>query len=322
LDFEKITPLDDNQIQNFKNALENSDLNRFYSDLHAWWPSPGLITFRRDQLNLRKAWREPRLSFVQIQEIFAEITYRQINHWERCHLIEPSRETDKTGWRRFSYIDVAHLAVIIELRSYGVGIQSIKRDLDSLNGLVSQFLAYVDHAIMTRLLGGREEPFEDHLTDLELNLALCPSFEVGIVKFSGNHPPLIGPADVLIVHLSRLMTQAGAFLYIPISSYVRTAIKLTGAKLPPVEVGLPGMLAKGLAEVLWMIEYCGAERVTITSAKDGKLDVKCLRRKSGHFDPEELRAAVESGENLKFELFSNRGKITMMTVEEKSRIGL
>ncbi len=51
-------------------------------------------------------------------------TYRTINHWEKVGLIDSVR-TEQKGWRKYSYIELLWLFIILELRNFGISIENI-----------------------------------------------------------------------------------------------------------------------------------------------------------------------------------------------------
>jgi DNA-binding transcriptional MerR regulator len=53
-----------------------------------------------------------------------EFSYRIINHWEENKLINSERKSEK-GWRRYSFMDVAWIKIMKELRSFGYSLEQI-----------------------------------------------------------------------------------------------------------------------------------------------------------------------------------------------------
>lgn len=54
-----------------------------------------------------------------------EATYRLINSWEEQGLIDSGRSKD-TKWRKFSITDLVWIAVLVELRKYGLSVNKLK----------------------------------------------------------------------------------------------------------------------------------------------------------------------------------------------------
>src|SRR5438105_2733144 len=52
-------------------------------------------------------------------------SYRSINHWSEMGLVGGMRFKD-SGWRKFSFVELAWIEIISELRSFGLPIQSIQ----------------------------------------------------------------------------------------------------------------------------------------------------------------------------------------------------
>ena len=60
--------------------------------------------------------RKPIFRLQHLFELDKNITYRQINHWERTGLINPKRINNKRGWRRFSITDAVILLIIKDMK--------------------------------------------------------------------------------------------------------------------------------------------------------------------------------------------------------------
>jgi DNA-binding transcriptional MerR regulator len=75
---------------------------------------------------------KPRFNARHLRQVFPGVTYRQINHWESKGLLTAARDTDSSGWRKFSLVDVVCLAIITELRSFGRDLPSIAASLRQL----------------------------------------------------------------------------------------------------------------------------------------------------------------------------------------------
>lgn len=55
------------------------------------------------------------------------LTYRIINSWESVGLIDDERDNEGVGWRKFSQIDMALIAIINRLRNFGMSTDKIKK---------------------------------------------------------------------------------------------------------------------------------------------------------------------------------------------------
>jgi DNA-binding transcriptional MerR regulator len=58
-----------------------------------------------------------------------ESTYRMVNHWAKLGIIE-SAQTEPSGWRKFSIVDMVWLDTIGELRKYGMSLEKLKKFYD------------------------------------------------------------------------------------------------------------------------------------------------------------------------------------------------
>ncbi|MDR0803877.1 MAG: helix-turn-helix domain-containing protein [Rickettsiales bacterium] len=59
-------------------------------------------------------------------------TYRSINYWESVGVLDDPRNVSGHGWRKFSSIDTAFIAIITQLRAAGFSIEKIKQTKESL----------------------------------------------------------------------------------------------------------------------------------------------------------------------------------------------
>lgn len=55
----------------------------------------------------------------------SDISYRAINHWSEKGIIQEDRK--KTGWRKFSVLDLIWLKTLQKLRDFGFSIEQLKR---------------------------------------------------------------------------------------------------------------------------------------------------------------------------------------------------
>jgi len=55
-----------------------------------------------------------------------ELTYRVINHWSEAGLIPDNREVGGKGWRKLSRLDVIWTHCLLEMRTFGLPLSSLK----------------------------------------------------------------------------------------------------------------------------------------------------------------------------------------------------
>ena len=295
---------------------------QLWREIRTWW---GSFSYKnrqaRESISVRDFLHEPRFNTGHIQRLFPGVTYRQINHWESKNLIEPSRETDETGWRRFSLVDIATLAIITQLRAYGASLTAIKGDLWHLTNQESMRCEPMQVFLEAILDGDSPRPLEvqDQLTDLELYLCFCTIVPISAVCSPGFRL-IIAPSDAILVYLARLMQEGRTFLQIPISEYLRRAVRLVDGDPGEYNPGLLGMITGGYKDILTMIQAADTEAVKITKKSGGKLDVRRLRRKSGRFDDQEIMKVLASGDHLKTEIVKKDGKVVTITIEDRLQI--
>ncbi len=279
----------------------------------------GSRKYAEDNVALREQLNEPRYSSGRIREVFPSVTYRQINHWEKKNLITPRRQTEERGWRKFSLVDVFCLAIITELRRYGASLSSIRRELLALNSEPGLLQRWLGDNMFETAFGLETSKFVDSLTEVEMHTSLSTAFHVGVVYMPGERL-LLAPTDVLLVFLASLMQQAKSFLYIPASEYIRLAGAADGRRHKVEDSGLAGILTSGYRNLLWLLQGEGTESIQITKKSGGTLAVRCLRRRAGRFDDNDILDALQSGDHLKTEIVKKDGKVVTITIEDRLQI--
>jgi hypothetical protein len=58
-------------------------------------------------------------------------SYRTINFWESCGLIENKRE-ENSEWRKFTFVDIAWIMIISELKNFGYPINKLVKVKETL----------------------------------------------------------------------------------------------------------------------------------------------------------------------------------------------
>ena len=66
-----------------------------------------------------------------------EISYRQIQYWDKTHLIKPSYRR-RGKYRLYNFIDLIQLRIIKILRDHGSSIQRLRHTIESLKRLLRQ----------------------------------------------------------------------------------------------------------------------------------------------------------------------------------------
>ncbi|HAT7922480.1 TPA: MerR family transcriptional regulator [Legionella pneumophila] len=78
-----------------------------------------------------------------------ESTYRVINHWSKLGLFDDCR-TDSKGWRKFSIVDMAWLRVLMELRTFGLSLEKIKKGYETIKNKLVMFEFGIASCMMKR----------------------------------------------------------------------------------------------------------------------------------------------------------------------------
>ncbi|MDX1836044.1 hypothetical protein DIZ81_13320 [Legionella taurinensis] len=78
-----------------------------------------------------------------------ESTYRIINHWSKLGLFDDSR-TDNKGWRKFSIVDMVWLRVLMELRTFGLSLEKMKKGYEIIKNKIAIFEFGIASCMMKR----------------------------------------------------------------------------------------------------------------------------------------------------------------------------
>lgn len=60
------------------------------------------------------------------------LSFRIINSWAEAGLLDDDRQKPHQGWRKFSAIDVTLMAILVELRNFGLSLETLKNVKESL----------------------------------------------------------------------------------------------------------------------------------------------------------------------------------------------
>ncbi len=60
------------------------------------------------------------------------LSFRTINSWTSAGLLDDSRSKPGQGWRKFSTVDITLMSILVELRKFGLSLETLKKVKNSL----------------------------------------------------------------------------------------------------------------------------------------------------------------------------------------------
>lgn len=252
----------------------------------------------------------PRFTLKDLQQMIPDMTHRKINDWDNKGLISGSRNNEKSGWRRFSTLDVLKLCIISDLRKFGFDTRTLKKVMDiiskgivipktgeSTTGEKKEFL-HLEFFYIMSITGSKITLILDNYGNVyflpEAALIECPVFH------HYTTPPL---------------------LILPFFTYVLTVAEALKFQIDVDERSTFNFLLNHLASeqgrnILNLIKDKDYQSITITKPDGDKLTVKAKRHERGSFSLEDVEKAITNKDYQKVELSRVGGKIVTVTREE------
>lgn len=226
-------------------------------------------------------------------------TYRVINHWESLGLINNERVQSSQGWRKFSAIDIAWLAIVKALREFGLSSDKIKITKQYLEQIIASVptLTWLEYAFC-RAYGLRNRGKRDTylLVFHEGDAIIVSSGELKVTKMLSQLPD-----SYITIYLNSLFSNA--FTLSKMSQTPENSFELSEEEV----------------KILSEIRSSGADKVTV-KLKNGKVSLieKIFEGKKDDFKSlHELIGGINHGEaTLKIE----NGKVTYIQALEKEKL--
>ena len=231
-----------------------------------------------------------------IKEINEDLTYRQINCWEKAELIKPKRVGSKKGWRLFSFCDVVAILLIKDLREFGLSSKKIR-------------------ATISHLLKKREHRSRD-ISSIDLNILFTLSGqEVGLLIFERSDP-VIAPISALFEVFKTVNSWRHKYIYIPFSSYVTKILTAGGIKLDYGGNYNPPFIDPRLRNLIELIKSKDYREIRVYTQDGGIKRIGALSSISGEFSENDVLDSVNKNDYQKIELIKKDGKIVSISREE------
>jgi len=232
----------------------------------------------------------------ELQKVDQSITYRKVHLWERSGLIAPRRDTEKTGWRRFSFAEAVLLLMISDLRKMGITSELIRSALTQA-AYSPLGVSFLNMFLISSIRGGRY---------------------VLLIDSSGRVTVPFG-ADGLLNHVQP-QDSTGPVVCIHLYDYVRGLLKLGGVAVNFVSQPEPRKLSEKEEKLLTIIADEQYERIEVTKSNGEIATVRAVSRKRGKFSASDAAFLIESGDFRKVAATAKDGRIVTIETTDISKL--
>jgi len=254
--------------------------------------------------NLWKVFVEPKFTAQSFMSVYPKITYRKLNHWEETGLISPFRKTEKTGWRKLSFLNVVQLVLIEQLKEIGLSTERIKKTIDYVSE--RRYPLYSDGEIKMSEL---EHSIFTSLTGQPTGLLLYDS--------SKARSGLLG-----IQIIDSILNNNGAefHVYVPLKTAIDIALRTAGRE-PTDACEYPPIFDPKLVKLLRIIRNVEYQSIQLTMKNGAVQKIKGVKRIGDSVTVERIINSISNGSLKK--IIVNRGKNAkeiVLTEEELIRL--
>lgn len=248
---------------------------------------------------------DPIFSLKAVQQFVPNLTYRRVNEWESKGLISPHRETEETGWRYYTWVEVIKLDIITDLRELGFEIEQIKKVFDTFEG---HYFA------------------DKKFNALEYFIILCVSDEKILLVIDADGAYFLSEKEVVLSHFS-LDKSTSKVIVLPFFSYIEK-MKDPNEKT----VYSPHSLASGLfkqqdvaptekeEQVLELIKNNDYSKITVKKREGGSYTVSAGSYRNGELTDKDVIEAVHRNDFQTVKIARKNGKIISLECEETIKV--
>lgn len=238
----------------------------------------------------------PRYPAKLAMSLDPRITYRRLNAWERNGLFSPKRETDKRGWRKFTFVEMVHLLIVSDLKHIGVRKEIVRHVL----GWLANFPPGV--------------PF---LTVL-LVTAIRGAQHVVLIERDGT--PTISFNDDGILAKIRPRKAKGPVVCCPIYDYVRRVLSLSGIELESVGPHESRTLSNDEKRILEIVANDEYQRIEIIKSDGKAKTVKATGQKKGKFTANDIVLQLQAGDFRSVKATTKDGNIITLETKDTHKL--
>ena len=248
---------------------------------------------------------DPIFSLKAVQQFVPDLTYRKVNEWENKGLVSPHRETEETGWRVFTWVEVIKLNIIADLRKLGFEIEQTKKMFD----------------------GFGDQHFKDRkFNALEYFIVLCVSGEKILLVIDDENAYFLTEKEVLLSHFS-LDKSASKIIILPLFSYIE---KMKDQS--EITVYRPHSLASSLfkqqntaptdkeEQILELIKSNDYRKITVKKREGGSYTVSAGSYRNGELTDRDVIEAVHRNNFQTVKIARKNGKIISLECEKTIRV--
>lgn len=255
-----------------------------------WKPSAHDVRLLLPQL------REPRYPMKVLRQLDPKLTYRKLHSWERSGLISPQRETEVTGWRKFSFAGAVQLLMISDLKQLGLPIPVIRHVLTQLTSALPG-VSWLEILLVSSIRGGRYIFLIDRAGSISTPMNL-----------EG------------LVHAVRPDESRGPLVICHLYEHVRRVLHLTQAEVRFTDSFEPRRLSPEERKLLSIIAKREYEKIEITKA-DGKVKtIKAVSRRKGKFSVDDVIFSLQAGDFREVAATKKDGKVVTIKATDQYKL--
>ncbi len=236
----------------------------------------------------------PAITVQTLMHIDEGFTYRRINEWSEKRLILGSRDNVR-GWRRFSFVDVVKLQIVLNLRRIGLPVDRIRIILDELGDYSYQGkkVKMLEHFIMYALVNGI-------------------SF---VLVIDGNNCPFLD-IPVSLMYVNNPFDKDGMPLVVlPFSHYAWSIEAPVDGRRPVLEDLRQLLLTEKEKRILEIIQDKKFKEIIINKG-DNHFKVTAKTIKQGKFSEQEIIKAVKDKDYQNVTVVVNAGQSIVLKKDE------
>lgn len=264
----------------------------------------------------------PFLTFQKISPIIEDITYRQINSWEKEELITGTRQNnDERGWRKFSFIDLIKLQIIADLRRNDFAIKRIKTIVDAISNTTFEKIISAPSEKNVRL-----EKVKFYL--LEYAFVRVTNKQKIIAIIDEDNEVVFEPVDKALVYYSGVWQASPLTIILPIWCYVKNLAKLSNKDMPVSDDSSLITLLEKLRHtpttkeqrILDIVKNKAYDEITLKKRNNDEILIRAKQRTSASISDKDIIDLINRNDYQSVTVITEQGKRVALIQEESIKV--
>jgi len=297
-----------------KCSISKSDLYNFRKSYI--YLSPNYEFTKKNIQHLYK----PLCNVKETQSMIQDLTYKKVNDWDNKELISSSREKEKSGWRKFSIIDILKLYIISDLKKFGFSTDKIKIILSKISSGSMPLLNLKGSNIENFEIKNPEVKYENFLALEYFTFSCFNGIKIILLIDELNEVFFFTEEDFVKLHFVTDEVST-AILILPFFSYVqnishamKNVIKIKNNELiSKLSQNNPTEKENKILESIRQKNY---REILITKSNNEEIKISAKSSKSGDFSEQEVVEMIKAGDFQKVTTIKKDGKIVSLIQEE------